>query len=341
MITKPFFALFMLIFIIISYSLVITFFAGALVSIIGAAAVTLAFVYEAFKIPSEFAMEMVGTVGAGLLGGSICFLTSFGLYKLARLFIRISVRMAGTMVKKSGEQLRPIKKPHVKKVHSRLLLYASLIVFLSGIVLFSVSGLPYRYFTIFNSMKPESVNVVTSGHNPVNEDIEKINVSTAHSHVRLLYNNSDEIIISYEQPDWLDYSVSIDGDTLSFHENSNGRLPLFELVSMHESITQVTVLIPKNYNPEIILIKSKGGSIYLENVMENIEVITYTGGIELEKPDTADNIYINVITRTGNIEAEGIPAGHESSRGIEYSVGNSKADKTILLESSRGDIIIR
>ena len=337
--TAPLTVLAISIFVFISYCLVVMLFAGALASVIGAAAVALAFVYAVFTIPSIFALEIVGTIGFGLFSTAVLLLIAYGLYKLGRLFIVISSGLIGRMLKKSrkaefaGDAGQAVKKPGAKRV-----VFACLFMVVAGLALSAVSGLPVKYFTIFNSMKPENLTVRTAEFKP--GEISKLSIVTANSHIRLVSSQSDKITVTYEQPDWLDYELGSSGSMLSFYEKSNGRLPFYNLSSMHESRTELTIALPEGYTPEAVDLKSTGGYIGIERFTGNLHATTFTGNITLDFKNTAGLYDVEASTGTGIIEVDGIQAGKKTDAGVEY-YESSGSGQSVKISSSRGNIAIK
>lgn len=327
------------IFVIVSFSVVAMFYAGALVTFIGAVVIAMGFIYEALKIPLQFTMDVIGTLGVAFFGAGILFMAAYGLYKLGRLMVRVSTRQIRWIQSKSGKPMPDVSEQKSgKKSNFRRIILTCAAISVLGLVLSSVSGLPLKYFTIFNSMKPGNISMRTAEFDPA--EINKISVTTAHSCIKLIRNSSDKIIISYEQPDWLDYEVSSSGSMLSFYEKSNGRLPLFKLATLHESRTELIVSIPENYSPEVINVETTGGFVNITGLDENINVKTYTGSVFLKSQGSADNY--NIIGDTGSnslIEVDGKNAGQETNKGKEY-YRNVQAKKTIEIHSSSGNISI-
>ena len=62
-------------------------------------------------------------------------------------------------------------------------------------------------------MKPQNIEVRTETFE--SKDIKTILITTQHSNIRVSYHNTDDIIISYEQPDWLDYKLQKNGNAVS------------------------------------------------------------------------------------------------------------------------------
>lgn len=338
-VTTPLAVFLVSIFIVASYSVVLMLFGGALVSFIAGIVMALGMVYQALTMSAHFPMEIAGAVGMGLFGAGICLLLSFALYKLARLLIRVSSRFIGKTLRKPGKPAPELEnQPDARPSGSRRHVLICLAVIVAGFMLTAVSGLPVRYFTIFNSMKPENVITRTTEYDA--GGINKISLVTAHSRIKVTSGNSDKIVLSYEQPDWLDYEAVSSGSMLSFYERSNGRLPLFPLVKLHESITELTVSIPRGYSPEIIMLESTGGDVSISGLAENIEVKTMNGDILFNPEGVTDSYNIRANTGSGTIVVGGVPAGQKGTEGIEY-YRDAKAAKTVKLNSSGGRIVIK
>jgi uncharacterized membrane protein len=324
---------------LISSGMVALMFAGAFVSFVGAVAVALGMAYQALTIPGRFPLEIAGTIGAALFGASICMLLAVGLYKLGRLFIRISTQQIGLILKVSGKPVSGMEKTAAGgSLRTKRFVYACLLASAAGLLLFAVSGLPWRYLTIFNSMKPENVAMrIVSESDP--GKVSKISIVTANSCIKVIRGTSDKITISYEQPDWMDYETGSSGSMLSFYEKSNGRLPLYGLSKLHESRTEVVVSIPEGYSPDVITLDSTGGYILIDGIEENVKARTYNGGISLTSSGTNDSRNIKASTINGRILAGGVRTGQRTDRGIEF-YQNTKSNKTIELTSSNGNISI-
>lgn len=338
-ITTPMAIFILSLFIAVSFSVVVILYAGALVTFIGAVIMAMGLIYEAFKIPFKFHIEAAGTFGLALLTAGVLMAAAFGLFKLGRLMVRVSTGQIRWIRKKSGKPMPQMSMQERYKVsNSKKVVLACTIMCVVGLVLFSVSGLPVKYFAIFNSIKPDNINIKTEEYDP--SGINKISLATEHSCIRLTENSGDKIVISYEQPDWLDYEMDLSGSMLSFYEKSNGRLPLFKLSSLHESRTELVVSLPAKYSPQVITISTTGGFVYIEGLAENINVKTYTGSIFLDSRSKADKI--NIAGQTANngiIQVDGKKAGRLTNNGVEY-FRNIQAEKTIELHSSRGSIYI-
>lgn len=322
-----------------TFGMIIILFGSALVSILTAAIVSFALIYEAIKIPPRFTLEIIGTIGIAMMIGGIFILLANYLYKSVKLFIRFSSGLIRLILKKSGRTApESIKQEKNKSPKYKLAMYALLAMLTLGTMLAAVSGIPWRYFTIFNSMKQENtIKNVAFEYNP--EQISKVSIVTAHSNIRIMRNSSEKIILAYEEPDWLDYEIHNNGSTLSFREKSNGRLPLFPLVMLHESRTELVVSLPRNFNPGTLSIESTGGSIFLSGLAGSIEAKTLNGSIDYSSGGVTENINIKANSRGGKIFASGIEAGQKIGEGIEYIRGN-QGEKIVKLNSINGSINI-
>ncbi|MDF2672868.1 MAG: hypothetical protein K0R09_1133 [Clostridiales bacterium] len=319
---------------LISFGMIAIIFGGAAVFGIGAVAVMLLCIYQAFTIPFHFVLEIVGTLGIGLMVAGIISLVAYYLWICGKLFIRLSTKQIGLMLKLSGKTVTNPAKKESKRLWpvTRLLLVISAV----GFILFGASGIPWRYFIIFNSMKPEgNITNVATEYNP--SDINKISILTAHSIIRVEEGSSDKIVVSYEEPDWLTHEISNSGGVLDFREKSNGRLPLFALVSLHGSQTELSISLPKGIKTDSISLESIGGHIFISNITGNLEAKTLTGKIEYDTGNSENSILAR--TGSGKLLVNGTQIEKRVNGWKEYDkVVN--VDNKIRLTSTSGSIII-
>ena len=336
-ITRPFSILWFSIFIFITYSTAILLFCGAVLSAAAACVVLPGMILEAAKIPSKYAPEIIGTAGIGLFLAAICLLLAYGLLVLGRLFIKYSSGLVGRMLNKSRKPLPDVgENAAVKNKSSGRLLRVILVSAAAGLVLSLVSMLPVKLFMIFNSMEPSSIQTHTWEYDSAS--VGSIRIQTAHSHIRLVKGTTDKVAVTYEQPDWLEADISNNSGQLTFYEKSNGRMPLFGLVSMHENRTAVTVSLPEGAAPEDVKLESRGGYVYIEGMDLNIRAETYTGNIFLQHADGAKS-GLKASTSTGSIKVTGIDAGTKSAEGLTYQAAGQNGS-SIELDTSRGSIFI-
>ncbi len=337
LVTTPISVLVLSMFVIVSFCVFAAFFAGALCTFLGAIGALLVSVYEATKMPAGFFMEIIGTIGLGFMTSGLLLLVAISFYMLAFLFIRLSVWMIDKILRKPVKTdmdltVRKGEKPRKPVIFARL----SVIVFLAGFVLFAVSGLPIRYFNIFNSMKPASI--LMQHHDFCPDEVKTISIETAHSLVRISRGSGDRIELLYEKSDWLDYEVNTEANTLCFKEKSNGRLPLFSLVSLHESLTELDIILPENFDAEMIKMKSTGGHFFIMEVSHNIQAETINGRIEIKINESRPT---NIVAEApnGSIYVNENLSGETGKEGKYIYITSS--DKTMTLKSAHGDIRIR
>lgn len=337
-VTTPLAVLSVSLFVFISYCVVVTLFAAAFVTLAAAAVAALGMIYEATTIPSAYLMEIIGTIGIGLFGAGVLLLPAYGLYKLGMLLIVMSSRFIGRMLKRTGNQADAAGRgAAARRLKPVKVIYACLILIAAGLVLSGISGLPVKYFTLFNSMKPDNINIRTAEYDP--SQISKISLVTANSHINLTSNPGSKITVTYEQPDYLDYELSVSGSMLSFYEKPNGKLPLYDLAKIHESRTDLTISLPDGYEPGTTVLESTGGFINVDRPTDNLQIKTSTGKIDLNFNKHADSYNIDASTESGTIVVDGTEAGQQSKEGQQYYSG-SGTGKTVKVQSSRGNIYI-
>lgn len=362
LITRPFSILLFFIFIFMTYSTALLLFLGSVASVVAACFVLLCTLFEGLKIRMEFVSEIIGFTGFGIFSSALCLLSAIALFKLCRCIIKLSTSLVSYMLNKPGKKLtdsektgriKPSKtneviegsaKQSLKKTGSKnLSLKVFLVITAGGLVISFLSGLPVKLFMIFNSMEPSSV--ITREWEYNKNDTKNISITTAHSHIRLEKGSSDKIKISYEQPDWMEPEISCTNGQLSFVEKSNGRLPLFPMVSMHENNTDVVLTLPQGFAPQALKLESRGGFIYIGTGDYSTQIKTYTGSIYVEK-NAAMDAGIKAATSTGVIQANGKDVGTKTTDGIRYEAGSityaasANTIKAIEIETSQGSIFI-
>lgn len=337
-ITKPFSILLFSIFIFTTYSIALTLFLGAIACAAAVCVVLPASIYEAVRIPSQYIGEIIGTASSGIFIAALCMLPAIGFYKLCRLFIQLSSGLVGRILHKSRKQTAMIAESEEKKNrNSGLALKICLAAILASLLITLVSGLPFRLFKIFNSMEPAGIALQSWEYDAAS--VKKIRIETAHTNIRLEKGNSRKIELSYGQPDWLEPVSSLSGGQLTFSEKSNGRLPFFTFVSLHENSTEVILKLPEGFAPEALELVSRGGFVYIDSTDYDVEVKTYTGNIYLEPHSGAKPAGIEATTSTGAIMVNGTDAGTKTNNGLEYAVA-AQGSHSIKLETTRGSIYI-
>lgn len=337
--TKPFAILLFSLFVIVTYGTAITLFCGVIALAAGVVVISVGTIYEAFKIPAEFVAEIIGTIGIGLFAAMICLLTAFGLYKLYKLFIKISSILVGLILNKSRKQESETReRPAGKHGSARLFVKICAIIAAASLIITLATGLPTNLFMIFNSLEPLDVSTRTWEFDKT--EVDNISIATAHSHIRLEKGGSDKVKIEYEQPDWTEPEITLNEGRLTFVEKPNGRLPLFFLVSMHENRTDVVITLPDGLEPSELVLESRGGFIHINTLDFNTFAKTYTGNIYLESKSDDETASIAAMSRSGSILVNGVDAGRKGPGGSTYEI-TSQSGAKIELETSRGDIHVR
>lgn len=338
MVTTPFSVLLLIFSVILTGSIVATFFAAAFCTFLAAIASFFAGIYEAAAVSAQFYMERIGAVGFGIMLSGLLMLVTLCFYWLGRRFIRISLWIID-LIRKKNIQYQPgtITRDNGKKKSAKqpIMVFSGLT--LLGLILFFVSGLPLRYFAIFNSTKPADVRLESFDYR--SDEVSSISVTSAHSYVIISKGTDDSIRLLYEKTDWLDFDLKAEGKTLYFQERSNGRLPFFSLVALHESLSEIRLILPKDYEPAMIRIDSIGGHIRISGADCNMQAETVNGTITFVPDDTA-NSSIVAKTAHGKVYFGDSPAGNRTENGIEF-VFIGKPEKIVELTSTNGDIYLR
>lgn len=336
--------------IFMTYSIAVCLFIVTVASTASACIILPVFVAEAMKIPSQYTGDAMGTIAMGIFLAGLMMMIAWGFFKLSGLLFRLSAGLIARMLnKKTGPASDGARVPGNdgfddnlknkvgKNKASDLVLKISLSIIAAGLVIALATGLPTKLFILFNSMKPS--NIAMQKWEYSTDSVDKISINTAHSNIRLIAGNSDKIKIQYEQSDWLEPEISSIDRQLSFSEKSNGRMPLFSLVTMHENRAELTISIPEGYKTSDVELESRGGFIYITDIKDPIQVKTYTGSIYVEQADDAEPFSIKAATSAGVIKAYGLDAGTKNNGRTVYQ-SDSQNDVLIQLESDRGSIYI-
>lgn len=345
-ITRPLSVLMLSILIFATYSTAVILFLCTVLPAAAACMVLAASISEAAKIPAMYAGEIAGTVGLGIFVSGIFILTACVFYMLYRPLIRLSARLVFRMMKKDS---KPADKTGGERKASpgtsggkrmRGYFRAGLIIAAAGLIISLASGLPVKLFMIFNSMKPADITVIRKEFGIGEAD--RISIYTVHSNIRLAEGRSENIVIEYEKSDWLDYGLENRNSEIVFEERSNGRLPLFSLVSLHENRAELTVSLPPGFDPDRLSLESRGGTIWVESGSFPADIKTHTGTIRLTLREGASGGIppaVTAKTTKGAIYAGDKAAGTKTGYGTEYELP-SESPVIIRLESERGNILL-
>ncbi|MGI6669960.1 MAG: HAAS signaling domain-containing protein [Acetivibrionales bacterium] len=338
-ITRPFELLLFSILIFATYGVAVTLFLGAVAGASSALILLSAFFYEAFKIPLSYTAEIIGTVGIGVAGAGLCLFAACIFFILFRFFIRLSAGLIARMVKRPAQPApgNGEKKNRLSK-RAGIAIKATLAAMAAGLALAFISGLPVKMFMIFNSMKPANIAIREWEYDA--GDVSVIDIETAHSGINLEYGKSDKIRLTYERSDWLEPQISYDNGQLSLIEKSNGRMPMFSLVSMHENKAALTIVLPDSFMAENIKLESRGGIIRISGTPGDILARTYTGSIYIKYGPGTKPESINARTTKGIIMSGGVNLGQKTSNGTVYNENRPDMQNGIeyVIETERGNI---
>lgn len=323
-----------------SYCMVAMLFGGAFAAVLGGAACVIVFLYEAVRMPLGFGLEIAGTIGFSLFSAGVCAILAVYLYRWGMLFIKFSTNLVRLIMVKSGRKIPEMRneKPDGKPKRGKTV-PVLLVTIAAGILLFGISGLPQRIFTITNSMKPEGmVKNITLEYDP--GLVNRISAVTTNSVIKISRGSGDKIILSYEEADWLDYDIKNNGGTLDFTEKSNGRLPLFSLLSLHEGCTELAISLPESFMPDAINLESTGGHIFIYDSKYSLDAKTTNGSINLVGTVGGDGCNINASTKTGRIFIDSVQTFEKAGEGTEYHK-DMESKFNINVSSINGNINIR
>lgn len=323
-----------------TYSIAISLFLVTAAAAAGAVLVLAVCSYEALKMPFYYITEMISTIGIGVFLSGLLILIAYLFFELCRLFIMMSTGLIARMLRRPGGSGPEFSEDSFeRKVNKRRALKAGLIIIAAGLVISLSTGLPVKLFMIFNSMKPVDITMRDWSYNAA--DISSISITTAHSHIRLVEGKTDKIEVSYEQSDWMEPEISARDGKLTFSEKSNGRIPFFPLVTMHENNADLTIKLPAGYKADDIKLESRGGFIYIKSAKYAAEARTYTGSIYLQPGADEPAPSVKAVTSSGTIQVSGKDVGKTTANETIYENNPAAGSASSLdLESDRGSIFI-
>lgn len=261
------------------YALAMMLYLTAVVVLLGAFAVAALLAYEIATMPVVYLRERIGTAGLAALGASSLVATGLAFWLVANGINRVTLRALRRGLRRGAPKDRPSEPAKPRKRRTRITLLFCAAAALIGAVLTAFSGLPEKYFTIWNSGRPDDIVLRTWSYDP--KTVEAIVVVAMNSRVSIEAGDADAIRIAYEEPPWLTGGVIANDGSLTFQETSRGMLPLLSFVARHEGMTSVRIEVPPRYLPRTITVTTIGGHVYLATPARDIRVQTITGGIRL------------------------------------------------------------
>ncbi len=312
--TTPLAAFVLVIFELVPVTLMLSFLICCLASGISAVAVFTALLYEAVRVPSGAVLSLIGTLAASIFFSGLLVLLTYGFYVLARLCIRLTARVARRFMRRSGTHPSGYEGNTESREYKprRFGIIVTGITVLAFIVLF-LSGLPVTYFRIFNSEKIET-SIQAINLSSETAGLRGIRIITMNSMVRIAYGSSKTIGIRYEETPWLSYTLGSEDGILTFREVSTGRLPLYLLASLHESLTEVTVSLPAEYEPDTVVIETTGGHVRADGIRKGLKITTLNGNINVTLPEDSG---LSAFSKNGSIFVAGNETGLKTPKGIE------------------------
>jgi len=364
-ITRPLSVLLFSILIFTTYSIAVCLFIITVASVASACIILSVFVAEALKIPSQFVPEIIGSIGMGVFFAGLMLLTAYGFSKLTGLSVRLSTRLIARMlrtdtnhsfdvaaninsVEKNATEAKVTDATQTINIEGgdsasrktdlkKLMLKIVMAISASGLLISLFTGLPVTLFMLYNSLAPSNIALEEWAYS--SEDVNSISINTTHSNIRLKKGSSDEVEIEYEKVGWLEPEISCANGRLEFEERSNGRMPLFRLLSLHENSAELTIVLPANFKPNELKLESRGGFIYIDSTEFPVEAKTYTGAIYVDSFADMESAAVKARTSAGFVRAAGEKAGTKTSDGIVYQ-SHLQRDALIQIETSRGNIFI-
>jgi uncharacterized membrane protein len=310
----------------------------SVLTVLGALISAALLIHGTIQIPSMYISEKVGM--AGLMLATIVLMTSIGVgwWYVANLATRVTMKtLRRLMIKKRGIRITEADGkrerntaatrlgPDIKK---RWFIFTG--IGLVGVGLLFSSGLPLRYFSIWNSMKPSGLTELRREFNP--KEIHDISVFTLNSRVEIQKANANRVVISYEQPDWMKGTIQTKDGTLIFRERSNGRLPFMDFIAIHEGMTAVKIEVPRGYFLNKVIIESTGGHESIDAPAQEIWAHTLNGNIRFRS--ATGLYYIQASTNQGTIFIRDVPLGTK-----RYN-NDKRKNQLAVLESANGKIEI-
>ncbi len=230
----------------------------AVISYIAVAGGILFSVYAIRQIDPQYVWSVIGMIGLAFISAALFVLFGFTIWKIANLITMHTMKLLRRFLNRE-KQLSPRKYAEGKRHRTKSVLIILLITFTVGVIMLLPSGLPERYFSIWNSRMPDNYKNREMQFLP--EKGKSISIETLNSKVIIRNSDSGRITVLYQQPDWMKGNIKSEESVLSISEEPNGRLPCMHFVSRHEGMTSVTVGLPEESLTESIKVHTNGGTV--------------------------------------------------------------------------------
>ena len=230
----------------------------AVISYIAVAGGILFSVYAIRQIDQQYVWSIIGMIGLAFISTAVFASFGFTVWKIANLITLHTMKLLRRFMNRE-KQHSPRKYAGGKRRRTKSVLIILLIIFTIGVIMLIPSGLPERYFSIWNSQMPNNYKNREMQFLP--DKIKSISIETLDSKVIITKTNSDRITLLYQQPDWMKGNISNKESVLSLKEEPSGRLPYMHFVSRHGGMTSVTVDLPEKSHADSIKVYTDGGTV--------------------------------------------------------------------------------
>ncbi len=317
----------------IPFALTLLFYAAAAAAFIGAIALACVMILGAVQMPGRYPMEIIGTAGGAALSGAVTALAGLLLLRIAAILSRATT---GLLRRRMRGNARPAEKNGTKPRKSAgMKITAAVFGFLAlaGIGLLAPSGLPVKYFMIWNSVKP--VDAAENSWTFKTRDVRRISASTMNTDIVIQSSGSGtgDIRVRYEEPPWLTGDAALENGEIVFKETSRGMLPFMDFIARHRGTTALVIEVPSGFRANVLEAQSIGGCVTLAVPAGSSRVETNTGAILFTVNSSVKRI--TAAAPEGGIIVNGAPMP-----GTSYAAAGPGAG-TAELASTGGRIEIR
>ena len=252
----------------------------SVVSYIAIAGGILFSIYAIHQIDPQYARSIIGMIGLAFISAAVFGLFGFIIWRIANLITLHTMKILRQFLNNGRtidtKRTSLDKRTARQRLKGKKVVLTFLIIFSIGVVLLIPSGLPARYFSIWNSRMPYTYTEKTAQFNA--GEVKTIIVETLNSKVLLKNNDADRLKITYQQPDWMEDEITREGSGLSFKEIPNGRLPYMKFVSRHEGMTAVTVELPLKNAVNAVTVRTNGGTVEIPKFIASLYNLSVKAG---------------------------------------------------------------
>jgi len=289
----------------------------AVISYIAIAGGILFSLYAIRQIDPQYIWSIIGMTGFAFISTALFGFFGFLIWRIANSITLHTMKLLRRFLNRERtaeiKQTSPGKHSDEKKNRTKRAVIAFLIIFAIGAIMLIPSGLPVRYFSIWNSQMP--YNYTERRAQFPADQVKTISVDTLNSKVLLIGKDSGQVTVLYQQPDWMTGEIIKEGSTIQFTEKPNGRLPYMQFVSRHEGMTSVTVALPKEEAVDTVSIRTNGGTVIITPAVADLNRISVKAG--------AGRITVN-----GSVLKSGTFRKDNGKKGI-INIKNSNGDVNI------------